>query len=52
MCSSEIPAQVLRRAAVGVEFMARVVTSAIVSQQMELISNEGSMIRREVYRCE
>lgn len=32
-----MPAQVLRRAAVGVEFMARAVTSAMESQQLEPI---------------
>lgn len=33
--SSVMPAQVFRRAAVGEEFMARAVTSAMVSQQLE-----------------
>ena len=32
-----MPAQVLRKAVVGVEFMASVVTSAMESQQVELI---------------
>lgn len=37
MCSSAMPAQVLRKVAVGEEFMASAVTSAMESQQVELI---------------
>lgn len=37
MCSSMMPAQVLRRVAVGVEFIASAVTSAMESQHVELI---------------
>lgn len=36
-----MPAQVLRRAFVGVEFIASVVTSAMESQQVELIPMEN-----------
>ena len=35
MCSSLMPAQVFRSAAVGVEFIARAVTLAIESQQLD-----------------
>ena len=41
MWSSEIPAHVLRKAAVGLEFTASAVTSAIESQQVELMPREG-----------
>ena len=41
MWSSEIPAHVLRKAAVGLEFIANAVTSAIESQQVELMPREG-----------
>lgn len=36
-----MPAQVLRKAFVGVEFMASVVTSAMESQQVELIPRDS-----------
>lgn len=45
MCSSMMPAQVLRRVAVGVEFIANAVTSAIESQHVELIPVGGKVSR-------
>ena len=36
-----MPAQVFRKAFVGVEFMASVVTSAMESQEVELIPTES-----------
>ena len=44
MYSSVMPAHVLRKAVVGVEFMAKAVTSAMESQQVELMPVMGIVI--------